>query len=336
MMRLWLSIFVSVLSIVVSAGTEHLIFQSSPGVSVDDLRTEKLPDWSQFEWSEDHHEIGLEMQVLKSFNLEAQKIWQELESCYEGDIELLRAEYLSNKLRCARAKVSALHRNTRNWLETTISEGIGRSNSRVRDPFIPLHPLLGQILVEAHAYYIKPANKIMDRPYDTRSPMIYGRIQSFQERCEKGFEYQPKCDEELPILNGYSLSGKLITSAVRYCHNFGFWPNAGIFHFSGVHETGHGLMAELLLEIDPEIRLLEYVGRNKTHIRDHVLDKYQEQPEFAVPQSCWQDLHEQVVEPVRNWDGRWKNYRDYGHFLEGFIEVYRDLYVRYSVMGGEK
>lgn len=208
------------------------VMQNSPGVSLADMQVDVLTSWENITRFEEG-KSSIELQVIQGFNFEAGRIWQSLMQCYNNDLDHFRQDYLDKKIDCdgeLQVEVKALHINVKNWLVTT-DLGVDGSFFWDRLPVLPaLHPLLGQIMIEAFAYNRGEATRISG----------YGRVlggaqlwlSSFQLGCKVEDEPSRKCVKGMPFINGYLAAYNLIKSSAGSCLTSGFWPNASIFVFA--------------------------------------------------------------------------------------------------------
>lgn len=306
-------------------------FHSLSGLGARDMLPSEMPHWGDVESNVGGEALKIESQVVQSLNISAQEIWAKLSICYDGNINELRGDYLNLRIKCGRSQLARLHQNVRNWLETTTLEGIGIDHHTMmgRPTFVPLHPLLGQVLVEAHVSYKKATAKALDENAGPLTGTHYIGVDRFKRQCATKEISEKECHEKLPLLNGYDLSARMIASSPRYCYNFGLWPHAALFVFSQAFSVEHGFIVDILSEIDLTIKMSPLHSK-KEYLEPYVREKYAQQPGFDIPSSCWQDTKSLVVPRIRFTSQSFAELKQQHRFLNGFIDTYEGLHKFYS------
>lgn len=214
------------------------IFWNVPGVAANDLSfSPEIYSWNQFQMSSEQakNQYKIELNILAQFNSEAKRVWDLLQDCYRGDNEKLRADYYHKKLRCSELEMKQFRINLKNWLATSV---LGEDLSNMFDAktmwnyliyLPPLHPLLGQALVESLAFYKKRLSDVLKtRQHQLSVSEVFSHFYS----CLENSNVDAKCERILSYAPQFLLVSNLFKAVKISCLSFGLWPNASYMLFA--------------------------------------------------------------------------------------------------------
>ncbi len=208
--------------------------------------------------------------VLNDLNIQAAETWEQMVSCFGPDLkspanlQAARAAYLEEKksrraFSCRQRNevlqsIKALHLNVQGWLEQSgVDENFVRYTTKT-DSLPLLHPLLGQVLMEAFSYYMMQAQDILGMPFiNDAFPIdqleLSVSMMSCRDKSVLMVDGDPvDCEVIRKIARGTSLTTRLLSTAKKSCLTFGFWPNATLFLYSGTNIGRQGFSSHPILE----------------------------------------------------------------------------------------
>lgn len=278
------------------SGVENLsaglasVFSTNSGIGLEYFLPDEdttVRDWEKTSIDQNLYKDSFNLTAFLNLNKEAAHVWDELMDCYseisdkEQRVQKIRNDYLAKSIECKAGHhdvikhLEQLHGNFEDWVDYWLQKDVAmlkRLNNMSQKPesvsnlltdsLPPLHPLLGQVIME---YIAKLLVKVYSNLYLIYQETVNRHIQLYQMEQyfslgEHGFENaminlserefgqyikcspfpdkswnstEKVCEEMVSQLFIYRKLKFLISSnSHMYCQNFGFWPNATIYLYS--------------------------------------------------------------------------------------------------------